>query len=45
MEAGKRRELIYKERCASAEAAVGITFLHRLSTKTDTKKENASETG
>ena len=43
MENGKRRELIYKEHCA--EAGAGITFLHRLSTKTDTKKQNASEAG
>ena len=42
MKEGKRREVIYKEHCAEA---AGITFLHRLSTKTDTKKENASETG
>ena len=43
MENGKRRELIYKAHCA--EAGAGITFLHRLSTKTDTKKQNASEAG
>ena len=41
----KGENLFTKSIVPQSEAAVGITFLHRLSTKTDTKKENASETG